>query len=108
MNDKIRALTLFPALLASLIFSAACSTNPATGKQSFTAFMSREDEIRIGAEEHPAVGGFVPIRALLELSPVVRPPHGRTASRCVSSKEIPSEIILSTSSRSAPMRTSPQ
>ena len=53
MNDKIRALTLFPALLASLIFSAACSTNPATGKQSFTAFMSREDEIRIGAEEHP-------------------------------------------------------
>ena len=52
MNDRLRTLTLVP-LLASLIFSAACSTNPATGKQSFTAFMSREDEIRIGAEEHP-------------------------------------------------------
>ena len=60
MNDRLRALTLAP-LLAALIFSAACSTNPATGKQSFTAFMSREDEIRIGAEEHPklikALGG---------------------------------------------------
>ena len=52
MNDRLGTLTLVP-LLASLIFSAACSTNPATGKQSFTAFMSRGDEIRIGAEEHP-------------------------------------------------------
>jgi predicted Zn-dependent protease len=40
-------------LLASLIFTGACSTNPATGQQSFTAFMSRADELRIGAEEHP-------------------------------------------------------
>jgi predicted Zn-dependent protease len=41
------------ALLPALWFVAACSTNPATGKQSFTAFMSKEDELRIGAEEHP-------------------------------------------------------
>ena len=53
MNAKFRTLALFPALLASLFFTSGCSTNPVTGKQSFTAFMSREDEIRIGAEEHP-------------------------------------------------------
>ena len=41
------------ALLPMLLLAAACSTNPATGKQSFTAFMSKEDELRIGAEEHP-------------------------------------------------------
>ncbi len=32
---------------------AGCTTNPATGEQSFTAFMSEDDEKRIGAEEHP-------------------------------------------------------
>jgi predicted Zn-dependent protease len=53
VNNKIRTLTLFSGLLASLFFTTACTTNPATGEQSFTAFMSREDEIRIGAEEHP-------------------------------------------------------
>ncbi|MEE8172709.1 MAG: M48 family metalloprotease, partial [Alphaproteobacteria bacterium] len=30
-----------------------CSVNPATGEQSFTAFMSPERERQIGAEEHP-------------------------------------------------------
>jgi predicted Zn-dependent protease len=40
-------------MLAALMFTGACSTNPATGQQSFTAFMSRADEVRIGAEEHP-------------------------------------------------------
>ncbi len=40
-------------LLAPLLMLAACTTNPATGKQSFTAFMSKEDELRVGAEEHP-------------------------------------------------------
>jgi predicted Zn-dependent protease len=46
-------LILFPALLAVLVGLNGCTTNPVTGKQSFTAFMSRDDEIRIGAEEHP-------------------------------------------------------
>ena len=40
-------------LLGSLLSLNSCTTNPATGKQSFTPFMSREDEIRIGSEEHP-------------------------------------------------------
>ncbi len=40
-------------LLPALLVLAACTTNPVTGKQSFTAFMSPEDEKRIGAEEHP-------------------------------------------------------
>jgi predicted Zn-dependent protease len=34
---------------------AGCSTNPATGEQSFTAFMSPSDEMRVGAEEHPKI-----------------------------------------------------
>ncbi|MDA0306263.1 MAG: M48 family metalloprotease [Proteobacteria bacterium] len=40
-------------LLALLMILAGCAANPATGKQSFTAFMSKEDELRVGAEEHP-------------------------------------------------------
>jgi len=38
-----------------LLALGACSTNPATGEQSFTAFMSPEDEIRVGAEQHPKI-----------------------------------------------------
>ncbi|MSO91813.1 MAG: peptidase M48 [Rhodospirillales bacterium] len=40
---------------AALLNLAACSVNPATGRQSFTGFMSREEELRIGAEEHPKI-----------------------------------------------------
>ena len=49
---KIRfyALLLALPLLHVLL---GCSTNPATGNKSFTAFMSPDDEIRVGAEEHP-------------------------------------------------------
>ncbi len=43
---------MLPLIVALLMLTAACSTNPATGQQSFTAFMSRADEVRIGAEEH--------------------------------------------------------
>ena len=42
-------LMVLPALFAL----AACSANPATGRQSFTGFMSPAEEIRVGAEEHP-------------------------------------------------------
>ena len=42
-------------LILPLLSVAACSTNPATGEQSFTAFMSEQDEIRVGAEEHPKI-----------------------------------------------------
>ena len=56
------------ALLAATTILSGCSTNPATGEQSFTAFMDAEDEIRVGAEEHPkmleAFGGTYDDRAL--------------------------------------------
>ena len=49
---------------------AACSANPATGKQSFTAFMSPEKELQVGAEEHPKIleqfGGAFDDRAWAE------------------------------------------
>ncbi len=41
------------ALVAPLLALAACAVNPATGEQSFTAFMSPAEELRVGAEEHP-------------------------------------------------------
>lgn len=38
-----------------LLALGACSTNPATGKKSFTAFMSIEKEKEVGAREHPRI-----------------------------------------------------
>jgi Putative Zn-dependent protease len=49
MRRLVAVLCLF-VLLGSL---AACTTNPATGGSSFTAFMSPEEEKRVGAEQHP-------------------------------------------------------
>ena len=45
------------ALLLSTfaLASGGCSTNPATGQQSFTAFMSPAEEARVGAQEHPKI-----------------------------------------------------
>ena len=43
---------VFAAMLLGL---GGCSTNPATGEQSFTAFMSPQEEVRIGAEQHPRI-----------------------------------------------------
>jgi predicted Zn-dependent protease len=40
-------------LLAAMGPLAACETNPATGASSFTAFMSPQEEIKVGREEHP-------------------------------------------------------
>ncbi len=34
---------------------AACSVNPATGRSSFTGFMSPSEERRVGAEQHPEI-----------------------------------------------------
>jgi predicted Zn-dependent protease len=33
----------------------ACSTNPATGGLSFTGFMSSQEELRVGREQHPRI-----------------------------------------------------
>jgi predicted Zn-dependent protease len=41
--------------LAATIVLGACSTNPATGERSFTAFMSPAQEQEVGAEEHPKI-----------------------------------------------------
>lgn len=47
---------IFPVvLMAPLLALGACSVNPATGKQSFTAFMSPEKEKEVGASEHPKI-----------------------------------------------------
>ncbi len=40
-------------LSVALSGATACSTNPATGRNSFTAFMGADDEKRLGAKEHP-------------------------------------------------------
>lgn len=43
------------ALSLAFVALAACTTNPATGRNSFTGFMSPEQELQIGAEEHPKI-----------------------------------------------------
>lgn len=40
---------------AALSALSACSTNPATGKSQFTALMSPQQEVQIGAEEHQKI-----------------------------------------------------
>lgn len=59
---------LLPALMLVAATVTGCTTNRATGEQSFTAFMSEQEEQRVGAEEHPkmleAFGGTYDDRAL--------------------------------------------
>lgn len=42
-------------LLTALAPLAACETNPATGGSSFTAFMSPQEEMKVGRDEHPKI-----------------------------------------------------
>ncbi|OSQ40838.1 M48 family metalloprotease [Thalassospira mesophila] len=51
---KARTLSLWAAigLMGGL---AGCSTNPATGEDTFTAFMPPAQEAEVGAEEHPKI-----------------------------------------------------
>lgn len=63
--------SFFLALLILPFFLSGCSTNPATGKQQFTALMSPAQENTVGASEHekiiaqfglydnPAIAGYV-------------------------------------------------
>lgn len=55
----LQAMRSGPLLLVPLLVLASvlggCTTNPATGEQSFTAFMSPDDELKVGAEEHPKI-----------------------------------------------------
>jgi predicted Zn-dependent protease len=50
---KPTVLLLIAALLTGSL--AACTQNPATGERSFTAFMSPEEEVQIGRDEHPKI-----------------------------------------------------
>ncbi len=52
MTMSLRSI-LLAMTIGILPLIAACTINPATGQQSFTAFMSPQDEQRVGAEEHP-------------------------------------------------------
>jgi len=38
-----------------LSVAAGCSTNPATGRSSFTGFMSSDEEKKVGSDEHPKI-----------------------------------------------------
>lgn len=59
---------ILPALLLAAFATSGCTTNRATGAQSFTGFMSEDDEQKVGAEEHPNMlkefGGTYDDRAL--------------------------------------------
>lgn len=48
-NFKLLFLALIPLTIS------ACSTNPATGKQQFTALMSPQQEVQVGASEHQKI-----------------------------------------------------
>lgn len=57
------------ALLAMLAVLPACTTNPATGKSSFTLGMTRDEELKLGAEASPQFlkeyGGDIPSPAII-------------------------------------------
>ncbi len=53
--NYIRNFIFAPMVLFVALALAGCSANPATGEQSFTAFMSPEREIEVGREEHPKI-----------------------------------------------------
>lgn len=53
---RLRALASVLALCVLLAPGlSGCTTNPATGEQSFTPFMSPSQEMAVGAEEHPKI-----------------------------------------------------
>src|SRR3989339_196424 len=39
----------------ALLFLTACAVNPATGNKQFTAFMSPQQELQIGTQEHAKI-----------------------------------------------------
>lgn len=55
MNAWNRPRRAFTAMAVSLALTAGCGTNPATGEQQFTPFMTQQQEKSVGAEEHPKI-----------------------------------------------------
>lgn len=53
LRRRVRAVQ--PLQMALMLLLAGCTVNPATGESSFTAFMSPEDELRVGREQHPKI-----------------------------------------------------
>ncbi len=54
-NGKRGFLAGLSALATAALLLGGCSTNPATGESSFTAFMDPEDEWEVAQEEHPKI-----------------------------------------------------
>ena len=50
-----RGATIALLALALLGTGTGCSTNPATGRSSFTGFMSADEEKKVGRDEHPKI-----------------------------------------------------
>ena len=50
--QRVTFVAFVAAVLGTLLAASACTTNPATGQQDFTLFMSESEEARIGAQEH--------------------------------------------------------
>ncbi len=50
----IRALLAAGAVAGALLLGG-CETNPATGASSFTGFMSPDEELKVGREQHPQI-----------------------------------------------------
>lgn len=51
----VRSAAVALLALSLLSVAAGCSTNPATGRSSFTGFMSPDEEKKVGSDEHPKI-----------------------------------------------------
>lgn len=64
-----RLFALLPCLLLALLLAGGCTTNPATGKSSYTLGMSEEQELQLGLEAAPEFlkeyGGDIPSPQIL-------------------------------------------
>ena len=53
--QRVACVVFAAAVLGTLLAVSGCTTNPATGRQDFTLFMSETEEARIGAQEHSKI-----------------------------------------------------
>jgi len=55
VQNHFRKIVTPVLLVLAIFYLQGCTVNPATGEQSFTAFMSPEREKEVGAQEHPKI-----------------------------------------------------
>lgn len=55
LQRQLATLLLLTGLATATTVLQGCAVNPATGQQSFTGFMSPQDELRVGREQHPEI-----------------------------------------------------